>query len=91
VVTSLAASDFYPGFGDSIDLSTLTPAVDPSNAPDLACAAAIEPLDLNLENVPTDLSAGYFYPGRDAWDEGDRTLLCYASSRTGIPGPLVNR
>ena len=26
----------------------------------------------------SDLSIGYFYPSRDGWDDGDRTVTCYA-------------
>ena len=26
----------------------------------------------------SDLTIGYFYPSRDGWDDGDRTVTCYA-------------
>jgi len=26
-----------------------------------------------------DLTIGYFYPSRDGWDEGDRTITCYVT------------
>ena len=30
-----------------------------------------------------DLSIGYFYPNRDGWDDGDRTVTCYAAQLDG--------
>jgi hypothetical protein len=26
----------------------------------------------------SDLTIGYFYPSRDGWEDGDRTVTCYA-------------
>ena len=28
----------------------------------------------------TDLAIGYFYPSRDGWDDGDRTITCYLAN-----------
>lgn len=30
-------------------------------------------------DTATDYALGYFYPDRDAWDDGDRTFTCYVS------------
>ncbi|MEQ8841072.1 MAG: septum formation family protein [Acidimicrobiales bacterium] len=82
VVTSLPAGAAWPGL-DPFALSD-TPATD-------ACFDAIDPTLLNLDNVPDDTLEGHFYPAQDAWDDGDRKLLCYAQSATGFPGPVMNR
>jgi hypothetical protein len=30
-------------------------------------------------NADPDLSIGYFYPSRDGWSSGDRTITCYVA------------
>ena len=32
-----------------------------------------------------DLDIGYFYPDRDAWDSGDRTITCYVAKTDESP------
>lgn len=56
----------------------------------LACDAAIPEDRIVVENIPDDITAGYFYPDRREWDDGDRELICFAASETGIPGPLLS-
>lgn len=34
-------------------------------------------------NTNEDLSIGYFYPNREGWDGGDRTVTCYADRLDG--------
>jgi Septum formation len=36
-------------------------------------------------NATPDLSMGYFYPTRDGWDSGDRTITCYATQADDSP------
>lgn len=82
VVATLTALDPYPG--DESNSAALSPA-------DIACGTAIELLDINEDNIPTDTQTGYFFADRSDWDDGDRNLLCYAFSPSGFPGPVVNR
>ena len=37
-----------------------------------------------IDAVP-DLSIGYFYPSRDSWDGGDRTITCYVARSDEAP------
>lgn len=39
-----------------------------------------------IDSVP-DLSIGYFYPSRDGWENGDRTITCYVARSD--EGPMV--
>lgn len=81
-VTSLPADAEWPG-NDLLGL-TETPAGE-------ACFNAIDPTRINVENVPDDTLEGHFFPDRDAWDDGDRKILCYAQSAQGFPGPVIDR
>jgi hypothetical protein len=54
-----------------------------------ACNDAVANLDVNFENVPEDAALGFFYPARESWADGDRTLTCYVTSVTGFPGPVL--
>ena len=79
----LLPGDTYPGdypFG----------GLEPQPA-DEACDSAAEPLDINIENIPDDFQVGYFFADRSDFDGGDRSLLCYIYSPSGLLGPVVNR
>lgn len=54
-----------------------------------ACVDAVAILDVNFENVPEDSELGFFHPARESWEDGDRTLICYVTSVTGFPGPVL--
>ena len=41
--------------------------------------------------LPDDALEGQYFPDQDAWNDGDRKILCYAQSATGFPGPVMNR
>lgn len=44
-----------------------------------ACVPAFETyLGRSFDSDP-ELSIGYFYPSRDGWDDGDRTITCYVA------------
>lgn len=71
-------------FPSAIALPGSTPGVV-----EQACIDRVAALDINLDNVPEDAELGFFYPGRESWDDGDRRLICYVTSVTGFPGPVV--
>jgi len=43
-----------------------------------SCVPAFESYVGKNINSQAELSIGYFYPSRDSWDSGDRTVTCYA-------------
>ena len=55
----------------------------------LACDRAIPEDRINVENIPPDITAGYFYPDQRDWENGDRELICFAASELGFPGRLL--
>ena len=49
------------------------------------CVPAFEPyVGTDLESS-ADLALGYFYPNRDGWDSGDRTITCYVAKADESP------
>ena len=50
-----------------------------------ACVPAFETyLGRSFDSDP-ELSIGYFYPSRDGWDNGDRTITCYVAQPDESP------
>ena len=49
------------------------------------CVPAFETyLGRSFDSDP-ELSIGYFYPSRDGWDDGDRTITCYVAQPDESP------
>ncbi|HEX7222637.1 MAG TPA: septum formation family protein [Candidatus Limnocylindrales bacterium] len=49
------------------------------------CVPAFETyVGRSIDSDP-ELSVGYFYPSRDGWDDGDRTITCYISQPDESP------
>jgi hypothetical protein len=46
---------------------------------DDACVPAFATYVGEAYDTNEDLTLGYFYPSRDAWDNGDRTVTCYVA------------
>src|SRR5215203_4365292 len=44
---------------------------------DGACVPAFATYTGEDFDTSEDLTIGYFYPSRDGWDSGDRTVTCY--------------
>ena len=42
-----------------------------------ACGPVFETYTGQSLDTATDLTVGYFYPSRDSWSSGDRTITCY--------------
>ena len=64
----------YTGDGTSYPISlTLNRFVD------TACAPVFETYVGGTIDSTPDLSIGYFYPSRDGWSGGDRTITCYVA------------
>ncbi len=50
-----------------------------------SCVPAFETyVGRDVDSEP-ELSIGYFYPSRDGWDNGDRTITCYVSQPDESP------
>ncbi|MEZ5167566.1 MAG: hypothetical protein R2695_14130 [Acidimicrobiales bacterium] len=63
---------------------------DDMSAAEVACGTALDSLTVILENIPEDTLDGTLFPDRPQWGK-DRKVLCYASSATGFPGPIIDR
>ena len=64
-------------------------AFDAHVAVEAACFDGLQSVTLNEQNLPADVVLGYFFAARRDWNDGDREVLCYASSESGLPGPVL--
>lgn len=44
---------------------------------------------VRVNDLPPDYELGFFSPNQEAWDDGDRTSLCYVYSPTGLSGSMM--
>jgi hypothetical protein len=49
------------------------------------CVPAFETYVGRAVDSEPELSIGYFYPSRDGWDDGDKTITCYVSQPDESP------
>ncbi len=45
---------------------------------------------INWDNVTDDAIPDIFFADSRGWNDGDRSILCYVYSETGLPGPFVS-
>lgn len=50
-----------------------------------SCVPAFESYVGRSVDSEPELSIGYFYPSRDSWDSGDKTITCYVSQPDESP------
>ena len=50
-----------------------------------SCVPAFETYVGRAIDSEPELSVGYFYPSRDGWDRGDKTITCYATQPDESP------
>jgi hypothetical protein len=64
----------YTGEGSSYPIS-----LSLDSFVETACVPAFQMYAGREINADPDLSIGYFYPSRDGWSSGDRTITCYVA------------
>ena len=52
---------------------------------DEKCVPAFEPYVGRSFDSDPEMTIGYFYPSRDTWDSGDRTITCYVAQPDESP------
>lgn len=79
-VVQAPAGTPWPGAGD----------FQAAVAADEACIVAIDQLSLNEDNIPLDAERGFFFTEESDWNNGDREVICYVTSLTGLTGSVVS-
>ena len=64
-------------------------AVDASARIERLCWASLNGAAVNDHNLPPDAFMSYLFADERRWNRGDRDVICYIHSPSGLPGPVL--